>query len=220
MIVKKRWRLSQFFELIWWRHFLYKKNQEAYFSQKKEYWHFFLSHISDVWSSKAQDSQTILDAGCGPSGIFMILNSHHVDAIDPLVQAYEKKLPHFSPEMYPYVNFTKKQIESINTSKKYDTVFCLNAINHVADIKTCLVNLSKAMKDNGQMIISCDTHNYRMLKFLFKMIPADILHPHQMSVNDLEILLRKCALQIQKRTCLKSRKIFNYHVWVVVKRNL
>ena len=74
-----RWKIAQAAEMRWWKTYLKKKPVADYLQNKKAYWHRVLK-LADV---HIKDSDLVLDAGCGPAGIFIILNNNTVDAIGP-----------------------------------------------------------------------------------------------------------------------------------------
>ena len=154
----------------------------------------------------------VLDAGCGPAGIFTILQAQKVDAIDPLLQAYEEKLPDFRQGQFPYVHFKALMLEELDQQEVYDHVFCLNAINHVADLERAARCLIQSLKPKGTLLISIDVHRFALLKFVFRMIPGDVLHPQQDDLADYVRLLEKLGLSIEKTLVLKQGWIFNYAV--------
>ena len=152
--MNRRWQIAQYFEIRWWKRYLGNKDKAAYLEWKRAYWHAFLEKCSFSVSS----GQKVLDAGCGPAGIFIILEAQTVDALDPLLERYEASLPHFSRADYPDVRFLPVLLENIEEKARYDVVFCLNAINHVADIERALQQLAIAAKPGARMLISTDAH--------------------------------------------------------------
>lgn len=159
--------------------------------------------------------QHILDAGCGPAGIFTILDEFKTDAIDPLLEQYEKDLPHFSESDYPNTRFFNQSLESFSADQQYDLIFCLNAINHVADLDKSLDTLFKHLHPDGQLIISTDVHKHQWLKPIFKAIPGDILHPHQYDLKEYREMFLKRGAKIEKEVKLKGGNIFEYWVWIL-----
>ena len=203
-----KWRIAQTFEIRWWRHYLKDKPESDYRSWKQNYWEQFLSTNKISFSGKEQ----ILDIGCGPAGIYMVLNNHVVDAVDPLLGKYSINLDHFNPSDYQHVRFHQIPFEDFELTQKYDKVFCLNAINHVADLEKCFDKLATALKPGGQFIVSIDAHNFQFSKFLFRLIPGDILHPHQYDLKDYEQMLEKRGCKIEYAILYKEALIFNYYV--------
>ncbi|MBK7873578.1 MAG: methyltransferase domain-containing protein [Saprospiraceae bacterium] len=190
------------------------KDKSEYLAAKKAYWQRFLKTLQiDI-----HPNERILDAGCGPAGIFIILNEYSVDAIDPLLDYYER-LPHFNKRDYPNVQFYNKSLERVDNQGYYNIIFCLNAINHVADLSKSLDNLVGMLASNGRLIISIDVHKNNFLKHIFRLIPGDILHPHQHGVADYLQMLEQRGCKIEKTICLKQGRIFDYYAIIIKKRN-
>ena len=205
-----RWQIAQFFELYWWRFYLANKPKKEYLAWKKAYWKAFLQKVGLELPANAR----VLDAGCGPAGIFTILDQQQVDALDPLLDQYAKKFPHFSPEDFPNVQFFNQPLEQFFPEKKYDVVFALNAINHVAELDTCMDRLVALTQPGGYLFLSVDAHRYRWLRRLFQLLPADILHPHQFTLEEYQDMLSRRGAKILRTVPLRSERIFNYYLLV------
>ncbi|MFT5619638.1 MAG: 2-polyprenyl-3-methyl-5-hydroxy-6-metoxy-1,4-benzoquinol methylase, partial [Arenicella sp.] len=132
MSTSLKWKLAQFAEIRWWQNYLKSKSATDYKAYKTDYWKKFLNEIEPDFSFKPEDK--ILDAGCGPAGLFIILNQNETTAVDPLLGKYEENLSHFSKSNYPNVNFVESGLEGFVENEAFDHVFCLNCINHVADL--------------------------------------------------------------------------------------
>ncbi len=210
-----RWKIAQAAEIRWWKNYLKNKNPKEYLTWKKNYWTDFLQKCN----IQLIENQRILDAGCGPAGIFTILNNQEVVAIDPLCNEYQLNFKSFFEEQnYPNVVFQTQQLENIQTEQKsFDYVFCLNVINHVVDMKTCLQKLWQLTKPGGTLIVSVDAHNYLFFKHLFRLIPADILHPHQYDLVEYKDILKNITGKEVESQLFKEEFFFNYFVLKVVK---
>lgn len=189
MSSEKRWRIAQFFEIRWWRMYLKSKSPDEYLFSKKKYWLSYLDSLSPELSVPREAS--ILDVGAGPAGIFILWDNNKTEALDPLFDDYEKHLPHFSPKRYPGVNFHTVPFEQFTTDKKYDIIFCLNAVNHFIDVKASLQKLYRLTKDGGMIVLSVDTHAIEFLQPLFSLFQFDILHPHQFSHRQFTELIKE-----------------------------
>ena len=210
-----RWRLAQFLELRWWRRYLQQLNWPDYVEAKRVHWRKVLIQME----LQLLPGEQVLDAGCGPAGIFTILEAQKVDAIDPLLEAYEKKLPNFRLNQFPYVHFQGMMLEQLDQMEVYNHVFCLNAINHVADLEKATQRLVQSLKPGGTLLISIDVHRFALLKFIFRIVPGDVLHPQQDDLSDYVVLLEKLGLDLEKKLVLKQGWIFNYVAIKAKKRN-
>jgi 2-polyprenyl-3-methyl-5-hydroxy-6-metoxy-1,4-benzoquinol methylase len=212
-----RWKIAQAFEIRWWQQYLRNKSISDYEVWKSDYWLKFLESIG-LSSILKDKTHKILDAGCGPAGIFMLFKNHEkVEALDPLLGEYETKLSHFRQSEYPNVYFYAQTLESFNKKEEYDTIFCLNAINHVADLGKCFDVLVDATKLGGNLVVSIDAHNQEILKKMFQLVPGDILHPHQYNLKEYSNMLTQRGCLIENTLLYKKDFIFNYFILVAKK---
>lgn len=209
--MKLRWKIAQAAEIRWWQNYLGKKDKASYLTWKKQYWTSFL----DDCGLTVPPNVHCLDAGCGPAGIFTVLNEQQIDAVDPLLDDYNQKLQHFTPTDYPNVKFITSPLEQYKSAKTYDYVFCLNAINHVADLDACWDHLFAMTKPNGTLVVSIDAHNHAVLKHIFRAIPGDILHPHQYDLQEYKNMVTQRGGKILKTVHKDQAFFFDYYVLVI-----
>ena len=212
-----KWKLAQFLELIWWKRYLRNKEVKDYIVWKKKYWNSFIEKTAlKPYITRGRE---LLDIGCGPAGIFIVLEEKEVTAVDPLIDNYESNLKHFKKGNYPYVSFVSKAFENFDSKQTFDVVFCLNAINHFKDFDYSLKKLQGLLKKEGVLILSIDVHRFSLLKYIFRLIPGDMLHPHQHTRNDyLQMLKSLTKMDVVRREVLEKGNIFNYEVLVCKNR--
>lgn len=214
MAVTWKWKLAQQLEFRWWQRYLRHKEPLAYLQWKSAYWDDLLLKLSPLLETP--EGQTILDCGCGPAGIFMVLKGNHVTAMDPLLDRY-RELAVFRPEHYPWVRFRQQAMEELDDRDRFDIIYCLNAINHVNDIGRCYDNLVRALKPGGTLVISTDAHRFHLLKNIFRAVPGDALHPQQFGLTEYERFLTDRGCRISKSLLLKREAIFDYYVTIARK---
>ena len=212
-----RWKIAQAAEIRWWQNYLKNKPTTEYADWKTHYWENLLLETGLERLNTEGVATRILDAGCGPAGIFMIFKNQQVDALDPLLDDYEQKLPHFKKSLYPNVNFYSQPLETFDKTNEYDAVFCLNAINHVADLDKCFDILVNSVKTGGHLVVSIDAHNFSFLKTIFQILPGDILHPHQYDLKEYSDMLTSRGCLLEKTILKKKEFIFNYYILVLKK---
>jgi len=188
---------------------------DTYLTAKRAYW----QRVCATFGVSPQSKTPILDAGCGPSGMYMIWDDHPVTALDPLLDQYEQ-LPHFSRERYPHVSFFAEAIETWETTESFPLVFCLNVINHVSDLERALARLSQVTEPDGCLLLTVDVHKYGLLKKVFRTLPGDILHPHQHDRLDYEEFLERAGYRMEQCHCLKRGRIFDYYGFLAKKQSL
>lgn len=210
-----KWVIAQKIELRWWQSYLRGRPKDEYHLWKKNYWQTILEKVQNI--VPIEPGSKILDAGCGPAGMYMVLDGFKVDAIDPLVDEYQQKINQFDKADYPYVNFNACALEDFHPEESYDIIFCMNAINHVDDIRKCYDLLDTWLKPGGTMVLTIDAHNYAFFKYLFRIIPGDLMHPYQYSLADYNQFLISRNYNIQAIHQLKSEFFFNHYLQIAEK---
>ncbi|MGF7078765.1 class I SAM-dependent methyltransferase [Mucilaginibacter sp. UYCu711] len=210
-----RWRVAQSFEARWWKKYLHRKDVSTYLKWKRGYWDNTLNLINKNLGMQA--GQDVLDAGCGPAGVFIALPGYKITAFDPLLDTYHQTLPHFKKEMYPAVNFVTETLENFNSNTLFDMIFCMNAINHVSQLEEAFLKLYNQAKPGGRIIVSIDAHNRQFFKYFFRMQPADILHPHQYDLPEYEAMLTTLGCTILQKELIKKEFFFNHYILVAQK---
>ena len=205
-----KWKWAQQLEWRWWRRYLGSKNRADYLSWKKAYW---LRLWNDL-SLTIPDHASILDAGCGPAGIHLIFPINKTWAIDPLLPEYQEHGLLFS---VGYAEYLPVGLEEFQLKDPVDWIFCMNVLNHTCEPEVSMQNMYRHLRPGGRLILAVDTHRYDFVKYLFRLIPADMLHPHQWSSEDYRKLLLRCGLRIEQEKVEKQGIIFNYQLWVAVK---
>ena len=209
-----RWEWAQWFEKRWWKRYLEKRPVEVYLEWKRKYWQDFLNRIEIDIRKDAK----ILDIGCGRAGVFTILNQSQTVACDPLLLYYEEHIAHFSKAFYPNTEFVTIAFENSSWKNEFDVVFCLNVINHVRDFDTVLKRLVDTGKSSAQFVLSIDCHNYQIPKWLFRILPIDILHPHQYDLSEYLSEFESQGLKVERKIHIKSGFFFDYYAVVCTKK--
>ena len=214
--MKLRWRLAQFFEVIWWKSHLKNEDKGEYYRKKKLYWEKILSDCSGAFTIEETDS--IIDMGCGPSGLYILYPWRAVTAVDPLLDKYEKTLPMFTMADYPMVNFVTSAIEDYTTTETFDYVFCMNAINHVSNIQKGFKKLAQLCNKTGKLIVTIDAHNHPWMKSIFRFGPGDVLHPHQYDMKEYCTFLENEGYKVVKTILLDKKFIFNHYMLIAERK--
>ncbi len=116
--------------------------------------------------------------------------------------------------MYPGVEFVNSGLEELKTTKKFDVIFCMNAINHVSDIEKSYDRLLACAKPGSHIVVTIDAHNHSFFKQLFRLLPGDILHPHQYDLKEYADMLTKRGCDILGTKLLKHEFFFDHYLMV------
>ncbi len=209
-VTHKKWQRAQRGELNWWKRYLKRKDPSDYLDWKLAYWKKVLSEAE----LGELNGLNVLDAGCGPAGIFMALPGCRVTAEDPLLEEYARHLSHFRPEAYPWVEFVNRAFEDFDTEQDFDLVFAMNAINHFRDLEKSVRKLCRLTMAGGRLVVSVDAHRFALPKYLLRWIPADRLHPHQYSAKEYSEMFISRGLPLVKHVVLKNGPVFRYVLMV------
>jgi 2-polyprenyl-3-methyl-5-hydroxy-6-metoxy-1,4-benzoquinol methylase len=212
-----KWKIAQYLEIRWWEKYLKERPSGKYLTWKKAYWADFLQKIR--LNQKTLNGKSILDAGCGPVGIFCLLDALDcsITAIDPLLSKYTE-LDHFQPELYRNTNFIEISLEDFGKEDGFEYIFCLNVINHVSDLQKSFENLFRLLTPGGQLILSVDVHRFLFLKKGLQWLPLDVMHPHQYSLEEYRAMLKTAGFYVERNIELKKGRIFNYQCFRAIKK--
>jgi 2-polyprenyl-3-methyl-5-hydroxy-6-metoxy-1,4-benzoquinol methylase len=207
-----RWKIAQWFELQWWKVYFYNKSKATYFAWKRKYWEHIFSKIDSI--VKTEGANSVIDFGCGPAGVFIALKGKNITAVDPLINEYQKWLTFFEKADYPKVSFVNCAVEDFASSQKFDLAFCMNAINHVKDIDKAFDAIINSLEPGGHLVLSIDAHNHSFFKKLFRLVPGDILHPHQYDLEEYQLFLERRGMKLSKTELVKTEFFFNHYLMV------
>lgn len=95
---------------------------------------------------------SVLDVGCGISTVLHFIDAKTKIGIDPLMNKYRKIYSYPKDivvrqayaEAIPYINGT------------FDIVFCSNALDHMEDPKTALLEMVRVLKPQGYLVITVE----------------------------------------------------------------
>lgn len=212
-----RWKIAQWFELQWWKRYLSGKSKEEYIAWKTNYW---LQLMRTLELEKViETASTIIDFGCGPFGLPLANQQwqKQLTAVDPLLDEYATTIPFFNKQDYSGTYFIAQSMEDFYSFEKFNLVFCMNAINHVHSMDKAFDVVVGSAQQNSNIVVSIDAHNFSFFKFLFRLIPGDILHPHQYDLKEYCRFLESRNCVIEKAICIKQEFFFNHYVLVARK---
>jgi SAM-dependent methyltransferase len=118
----------------------------------------------------------LLEIGCGPftqtSTIIQGRIAKSITLLDPLLEQY-KQHPHCSySKLLPTPTLLAIRGEDLDLVKQFDTIICINVLEHVQDANRVLANIRRAMKPGAIVIMGERTYDD-----LDVSIAYDIGHP-------------------------------------------
>jgi len=207
-----RWKTAQYLERRWWRRYLRGKSTAAYLRDKRNYW----TRVLEKLDWEPEPGRRVLDAGCGPAGIFCLLHqTESVTALDPLLDQYEQDLEVFNRGDYSSVHFLTQTLETdLPPGQPFAAIYCFNAINHVSDWSRALDVLTANTQTGTRMILTSDVHRHAWLLPIFRALPGDALHPQQHGPEAYRQALQQRGWRIEREEVLRTEMIFAYTAWV------
>ncbi len=147
---RERWEAAQAFERQGWM------NIWAYDSDDRSAEHY---RLFNGYNTVPLHLGSILEVGCGPfTQTRTILSSRIAFSItlqDPLINDYllHRNCSYANKLLYDIpVILVDKMLEEYEPSSDFDTVICINVLEHTMDVKVCLRHILDALKSGGMLI--------------------------------------------------------------------
>lgn len=155
----------------------------------------------------------VLEVGCGIGTFTNLLSkkASKITSIDTETK-YIKKLQIKKDQK---INFFYGNIESDKFKfrlSKYDTIVCMNVLEHIKNDEQALTNMSKLLKKKGYLILLVPYHN-----LLYGSLDIELDHYRRYSKNDLESKFTNLDLDLEKTRYLN---FFGFFGWLLNSRIL
>lgn len=171
----ERWEESQKFEIEGWsRHW-----SDHVDDRSMEH-----DNIFDEYRCLDKNLGDVVELGCGPfTQIRHLINDrgfniNRLTLVDPLISSYAKlsncsykngRLCEINVEL---VNSKAEDFLTFTRLESYDTVVCINVLEHVQDVKKIFENINKILVPGGTLILGERTYDYLDINLLY-----DVGHP-------------------------------------------
>jgi 2-polyprenyl-3-methyl-5-hydroxy-6-metoxy-1,4-benzoquinol methylase len=154
----------------------------------------------------------ILDAGCG-GGFdvnYFAERGHDIEGCDISETAVEN-----AKEKYPKINFSLHNFEKSPFNRKFDTVLCIDVIEHLFYYKEFLRNIHSSLNKEGTLIISTpNIFGFKSwLRILLKdgsvfgVTTADDSHIRFFSCGTMKQVLEESAFKVKLIKTFSQRRI-------------
>jgi hypothetical protein len=81
----------------------------------------------------------------------------------------------------------------------------------------CFDKLVDFTEDGGTMIVSIDAHNFTFFKKIFRVLPGDILHPHQFNLEEYQRMIIDRGCKLEQSILYREDFFFNYYILIFTK---
>jgi len=119
-------------------------------------WH--IRKVLRLWAKVHRGPQEVLDAGSGFGQYDYYMARLHPDwqikGVDVKSEQVADSNSFFSTINLKNANFVKADLTSFNEEDTYDLVLCVDVMEHIEDDEKVLLNLNKALKKKGMLLIS------------------------------------------------------------------
>lgn len=146
----ERWRKAQGYESRGWLHCWSDQSDDRSAEHAK---------LFNDYQVLKVDLGHVCEVGCGPftqlKRIIQGRTATKVTLLDPLLNSY-RKLRHCSYKSGKFMNLPtilkSEMAESLTDFAAYDTIICINVLEHVMDAPKILENLKRAVKAGGTLV--------------------------------------------------------------------
>lgn len=149
----------------------------------------------------------ILEIGCGIGNFTNILSGYgKITAID----IDQSLIDRFNKDKNPNISAGYGDIEKgeyFFQKKTFDTIICINVLEHIKDDEKALQNMHKLLKRNGKLILLVPIH-----KFLYGEIDRAINHFRRYSPGNLKMILKQNGFAIENSRRLNLLGAFGWFI--------
>ena len=170
-----KWKRAQKKELECWSYNQPRISGPRYMALKREYWKNIMKTTGISLSSLTRPGVSVLEAGCGPTGVFILFSQKqkNYDILDPLLDEYESLYAHAFNAGTKFAC----ALEELEAKKSYDIILVINAIDHCQDITAFLAKLHQLLAPGGKVYIAVNTHKRKWTAALWRLFQP-LLEPH------------------------------------------
>ncbi len=148
MVSDELWRSAQVAEREFWESGVWEQVPRE---RRVSEWKRHLRELGIPWSRF--EGEDVLDVGCGPVGIAYFLEAARRVGLDPLADTYER-----------WNGMWGKPIELVQgpaedmpfPSATFDTVFCINVLDHTREPSRVIEELRRVLKPGGLLVLHAD----------------------------------------------------------------
>lgn len=150
--------------------------------------------------------QHILEVGCGIGNMTdLFKNKEKIIAVD----LDSKHIKRMGQRFKNYQNVQPRLLNITESNQKnmYDTVICLNVLEHIADDQKALLKMHKALRKGGKLVLLVPS-----IKFLYNKLDKDLEHYRRYNKTDLREKVEKTGFTITKIKYMNFSGIFGWYI--------
>lgn len=127
----------------------------------------------------------ILEIGGGPTSIFLAIGEGERYMVDPNWSTILQANP-FMGDVVEYggVTFISSAIEDVAIDKKFNLIFTINTLDHVADLEPTVNKINELLEPAGYLIVIVDCYADSAVRNIMSFFDIDLPHPHHFLTTD------------------------------------
>jgi SAM-dependent methyltransferase len=149
----------------------------------------------------------VLDAGAG-LGTFtaLIADGRDVVALEPDAAHAARLRQRFANR--PSVTVLEADASSLQMKQEFDSVLCLNVLEHIADDETALASFAAALRPGGRLLLVVPAH-----PFLYGTIDRALEHARRYRRRELRAKLRAAGFTVEALRRVNPVGALGWFVW-------
>ncbi|VVM39543.1 Ubiquinone biosynthesis O-methyltransferase [Pseudomonas fluorescens] len=169
-------------------------------AEESKHWWFRARNSVLLWALKKKVGkfQSFLEVGCGTAFVLESVRKAYPDASLYGSEFFDEGLVH-ARKRIPSAKFAQLDATEMSDVDKYDVIGAFDVIEHIEQDQLVIDNLSRALKQNGSLIISVPQHHW-----LWSEVDRFACHVRRYSRSDMIEKIEKAGLSVQYSTSFVS----------------
>ncbi|MFH1790459.1 MAG: class I SAM-dependent methyltransferase [Candidatus Omnitrophota bacterium] len=137
-----------------------------------------------------------IGSGIGVYTDFLLGQDRRVTSIDiepRAIKALNKRYGENNPRFTPILADAADNTLAEKIGKTFDSIICLNVLEHIEDDKTALANMSKLLRRDGKLVLLVPAY-----KFLYGTLDKNLAHYRRYSFREIREKLSEAGLRVEK----------------------
>ena len=149
-----------------------------------------------------------IGSGVGVYTDFLLKAGKNVVSIDAephVIKVLTRKYKAAYPSFEAYAMGAEDKALAENIGRRFDSIICLNVLEHVLDDRAALANMSKLLRPDGTLVLLVPA-----IKFLFGTLDINLEHHRRYSFSEIKEKLRDSGFKVEKHFYIHFAGIFGW----------
>ncbi len=168
---------------------------------RKDTWANFVAYLRRA--GYLTNPRRVLDIGGKYTTVFLALREGERYAVDPVYLSMFEQHPFLQDvEELKGVHFLAMPAEEIQEVGSFDTIFCINMLDHMAVPQQLVDTIDALLTPGGNLILVIDCYADRLVREIVRRFDVDVPHPHHFLAEDIRRMFSRLSLRIDDRDIL------------------